>query len=128
MQYPAMTDDGSARGYQELSPPIDGSIIGRKRTISMSEGVTNAFMQQRTNVWPGQPGTENAYSSPLLTNGSAKVAQPFWSQDSEVHDQAVETADPKMAPADGNNPVVDIDEKSLDMYVFTSPFLSPIAP
>lgn len=123
MQYPAITDDTSSRAYQELSPTMD-EMVTRKRTFSMSEGMSNAFMQQgasqrpgQAGGWPGQ-GTENTYSSPLLANGSAKVAQPFWSQDSDAHEQAGESADANMALAGGNNTLVDIDEKSLDMYVY----------
>lgn len=109
---------------------MDGNMIGRKRTFSMSEGMSNAFMQPgvsqragQAGAWPGQTptkylGAENAYSSPLLANGSAKVAQPFWTQDSEAHEQAGESADSNMALARGDNTLVDIDEKSLDMYVY----------
>lgn len=137
MQYQSMGEDTSPRAYQDFSPPMDGNIVGRKRTFSMSEGMPNAFMSQGVSQrasqpaagsWPGQTptkysnqsgepvsGTENAYTSPLLTNGSAKLAQPFWSQDSEAHGQMGEPADSNMTGIE--NALVDIDEKALDMYV-----------
>ena len=136
-QYQPMNEDTSPRGFQEFSPPMDGNMLGRKRTFSMSEGASNAFatpgfpqraQQPSDAAWQtptkyphGEPvsGAENAYTSSSM-NGSAKVAQPFWSQDSEGHGpQAAigESADSKAAQAVGDHQstVIDIDEKALDV-------------
>lgn len=39
MQYQGMSEISPPRGYHEFSPPIDGNLLGRKRTFSMSEGI-----------------------------------------------------------------------------------------
>jgi hypothetical protein len=135
-QYQPMNDDTSPRGFQEFSPPMDGNMLGRKRTFSMSEGASNAFatpgfpqrgQQPSDSAWqtPSKfphgeqaAGADNAYTSPSM-NGTAKVAQPFWSQDSEGHgaQAADESADSKavQAAADDQLTAVDIDEKALDV-------------
>ncbi|KAK2761742.1 Glucose-responsive transcription factor [Arachnomyces sp. PD_36] len=122
IQYQPM-NEGSPQAYQEFSPPIDGNMIGRKRTFSMSEGMSNAFMPQSgsqrasqpaVGAWPGH-STEDAYNSPSFANGSAKVAQPFWSQDAEAQGQVGGSAESNVA-AGGSNAPVEIDEKALDMY------------
>jgi hypothetical protein len=46
MQYNGMQDVSSPRGYQEFSPPIDSSLLSRKRTYSMSEGLAGSSFPQ----------------------------------------------------------------------------------
>lgn len=46
MQYQPMNDVTSPRDYQEFSPPLDGSLLGRKRTYSMSEGLHGSAFPQ----------------------------------------------------------------------------------
>ncbi|EFE44689.1 C6 finger domain protein, putative, partial [Trichophyton verrucosum HKI 0517] len=70
MHYQQMNEDGtSGRGYQDFSPSIDNQGLTRKRTLSMSEGLPNAFMQppfiqgaRPTSVggWPVQGPTKDA--------------------------------------------------------------------
>src|SRR5215471_10214825 len=103
MPYQSMNDDHSPRGYQDFSPSIEGNLISRKRTYSMSEGLPNAFMQppfsqharpSSVGGWPvqtptkdpsqhphGEGHTMDMYSTPPLANGSGKVTQPFWTQE-----------------------------------------------
>ena len=46
IQYNGMHDVSSPRGYQEFSPPIDSSLLSRKRTYSMSEGLAGPSFPQ----------------------------------------------------------------------------------
>lgn len=48
MQYQPMNDVSSPRGYNDFSPPMDGSLLGRKRTYSMSEGLHGSAFPQPT--------------------------------------------------------------------------------
>ncbi|PGH14256.1 hypothetical protein AJ80_05996 [Polytolypa hystricis UAMH7299] len=130
MQYQPMQEDASPR-YHEFSPSVEGNLLTRKRTYSMSEGLPNAFMQppfqtarpSSVGGWPVQTPTKDTtqapqaepvdmYSSALLANGSAKVNQPFWSQDESAGQQAALNT----GLGDELQAVVDIDEKILDAY------------
>lgn len=55
MQYHGMNDVSSPRGYHEFSPPIDGSLLGRKRTFSMSEGIHGLPLHQSGLTSRNQP-------------------------------------------------------------------------
>lgn len=57
MQYSTMNDVASPRGYQEFSPPMDGNLLSRKRTFSMSENFpTSSFPQGSLVSRAPQPG------------------------------------------------------------------------
>ncbi|WEW58209.1 Glucose-responsive transcription factor [Emydomyces testavorans] len=118
VHYQALNEDGSpvARGYQEFSPTVD-NLLPRKRTYSMSEGVTAAMglpanqetRQPSVGGWSTQPQTKDTRPDALAgidvyaaQNGAARVGQPFWSQ-----------ATTGAEPAEGIVPV-EIHEKVLD--------------
>ncbi|KAF3491316.1 uncharacterized protein GIQ15_00833 [Arthroderma uncinatum] len=134
MHYQQINEDGSAaRGYQDFSPSMDNQGLTRKRTLSMSEGLPNAFMQQPfiqgarpTSVggWPVQAPTKDAthaadlaaleeYPSPSVQNGGTKVMQPFWTQ--EVPDAARQPAI-NLETLETLPPSVEVDEQVLNAY------------
>lgn len=63
MQYQGMNEVSSPRGYHEFSPPIDGGLLGRKRTFSMSEGIHGLPMPQSALTSRSQPPTVGMYIS-----------------------------------------------------------------
>lgn len=99
----------------------------------MSEGLPNAFMQppfsqngrpSSVGGWPVQTPSKDQsqipqgdggagvdmYSSSLLTNGSAKVSQPFWSQEGAAAGQQTEIG----GLGDELQALVELDEKVFD--------------
>ena len=139
MQYPGMPDDasGSPREYQDFSPSVDNQLLSRKRTYSMSEGLSNAFMHpsfgpgarpSSVGGWPVQnPARESAnvgvsegmaaldaYASAGAANAAAKTSQPFWSEgEGALADQQSRME----GVIDGQ--ALTIDEKVLDVLVYS---------
>jgi hypothetical protein len=68
MQYQGMNEVSSPRGYHEFSPPMDASLLGRKRTFSMSEGIHGLSMPQSALTSRSQPPTVGMlhFFKPLL--------------------------------------------------------------
>ncbi|KAM5443752.1 Glucose-responsive transcription factor [Microsporum ferrugineum] len=146
MHYQQMNEDGSAaRGYQDFSPSMDNQGLTRKRTLSMSEGLPNAFMQapfiqgaRPTSVggWPAQTPTKDAthaadlaaleeYPNSSAQNGNAKVMQPFWTQ--ELPDSAQQPAiNPEKL--ESLPPPVEVDEQVLNAYYRHIHPIFPILP
>lgn len=54
IQYQGISEISPPRGYHEFSPPIDGNLLGRKRTFSMSEGIHGLPLTQPTFAPRGQ--------------------------------------------------------------------------
>ncbi|OJD25163.1 hypothetical protein ACJ73_03465 [Blastomyces percursus] len=146
MQYQPMQDDTSPRGYQDFSSPVDASLLSRKRTYSMSEGLPNTFMQPQFSQngrpssvggWPVQTPSKDQsqvpqgdagagvdmYSSTLLTNGSAKVSQPFWSQQGTTGQQT-----DMSGLGDELQPPIELDDKVLDAYYYHIHPILPVLP
>lgn len=133
MHYQQMNEDGtSGRGYQDFSPSIDNQGLTRKRTLSMSEGLPNAFMQppfiqgaRPTSVggWPVQGPTKDAAHAADLAaldeygavqNGSTRVMQPFWAQElpESAQQPAINLEKLESLPAP-----MEVDEEVLNAYV-----------
>lgn len=134
MHYQQMNEDGtSARGYQDFSPSIDNQGLTRKRTLSMSEGLPNAFMQppfiqgtRPTSVggWPVQGPTKDAAHAADLAaldeydtvqNGSTRVMPPFWAQElpESAKQPAINPEKLESLPAP-----MEVDEEVLNAYVY----------
>ncbi|EGC49250.1 C6 finger domain-containing protein [Histoplasma capsulatum var. duboisii H88] len=146
MQYQPMQEDTSPRGYQEFSSPVEGNLIPRKRTYSMSEGLQNTFVQSQfshngrpTSVggWPvqtpskdqsqghqGDGGAGVDMYSNTLTNGSARVNQPFWSQEgiTSGHQSDINSLGDELQPP------IELDEKVFDAYYNHIHLILPVLP
>ncbi|KAJ9375072.1 transcriptional regulator family: Fungal Specific TF [Paecilomyces variotii] len=119
MQYPAINDVASPRGYQEFSPPMDGNLLSRKRTFSMSENFPTSSFPQGSFMsrapHPGLAEHSDFYSQPLHngTGSVPKATQPFWANEHGLQDTLEVTDEAKM-PED-NSPA-EVDEGSLNAY------------
>lgn len=143
MQY-QMNEVSSPRGYQEFSPPMDGSLLSRKRTFSMSEGFSSSafpqppfqhrtqpigswssFTQAQTlqpNMANVNPGDTSNILPDFLTgtmgNGTAaKNGVPFWSSGDTEHGLPAHADVPDVKPAVEDTTPVEIDEGALNAYV-----------
>ncbi|CRG84074.1 Glucose transport transcription regulator RGT1 [Talaromyces islandicus] len=91
MQYQGMNEVSSPRGYHEFSPPIDGSLLGRKRTFSMSEGIHGLPMAQSALTSRSQPAAIGETTAsvpetyPLFNIHIAqnKMSDPYWNENED---------------------------------------------
>ncbi|PCH04599.1 Hypothetical protein PENO1_022070 [Penicillium occitanis (nom. inval.)] len=86
IQYQGMSEISPPRGYHEFSPPIDGNLLGRKRTFSMSEGIhglplTGPTFTPRGQATVGETTVNLPESYPLFSmhQPQAKLSAPYWS-------------------------------------------------
>uniref|UniRef100_A0A093VKX8 Glucose transport transcription regulator RGT1 n=1 Tax=Talaromyces marneffei PM1 TaxID=1077442 RepID=A0A093VKX8_TALMA len=86
IQYQGISEISPPRGYHEFSPPIDGNLLGRKRTFSMSEGIhglplTQPTFAPRGQATVGETAVNLPESYPLFSmhQTQPKLSAPYWS-------------------------------------------------
>ncbi|KKA25793.1 C6 finger domain protein [Rasamsonia emersonii CBS 393.64] len=141
MQYQPMNDVSSPRGYHDFSPPMDGSLLGRKRTYSMSEGLHGSAFPQPTfaprvqqasvgETATTNPESYNLFNMNLPTN---KISHPFWTASQQEQGEATgENAEPEVGavsqPAREDTVPVQVDEGALNAYYQKIHPIIPILP
>ncbi|KAH8705005.1 putative C6 finger domain protein [Talaromyces proteolyticus] len=94
MQYQGINEVSSPRAYHEFSPPMDGSLLGRKRTFSMSEGIHGLPLGQTSLTSRGQGATVGETAATLpdsyplfnINIVQNKMTAPYWNEDGREHD------------------------------------------
>ncbi|KAL1998810.1 hypothetical protein VTN02DRAFT_5538 [Thermoascus thermophilus] len=132
MQY-QMNEVSSPRGYQEFSPPMDGSLLSRKRTFSMSEGFSSSAFPQPPFQHRTQPIGDSNILPDFLTgtmgNGTAaKNGVPFWSSGDTEHGLPAPADVPDVKPAAEDTTPGEIDEGALNAYYRVIHPILPILP
>lgn len=148
MQYQGMNEVSSPRGYHEFSPPIDGSLLGRKRTFSMSEGIHGLPMPQSALTTRSHAPTVGTYIShstlkvcELIPTGETaanipesyplfnvhiaqnKMSGPYWNESQDLTNLPVDSVVGSLSqPASDTTVPYPVDEASLKTYV-----LNPIS-
>lgn len=124
MQYQTMNDVSSPRGYHDFSPPMDGSLLSRKRTFSMSEGFPSSTFAQQPFHHRAQPiGDSNIlpdFLTGTMSNGTASKTLPFWASGDNEHGlQAPADVSDVSKPAAEDTTPVEVDEGALNAYVLS---------
>ncbi|EED23312.1 C6 finger domain protein, putative [Talaromyces stipitatus ATCC 10500] len=137
IQYQGMSEISPPRGYHDFSPPIDGNLLGRKRTFSISEGIhglplTQPTFAPRSQATVGETSVNLPESYPLfgMHQPQPKVSAPYWSDglDRDLALPVESVVGVLSQPANDETKPYTVDEGALKTYYEKIHPILPILP